>query len=119
MTLCETSAPGLYAAGDAATRELVTGSRSGGGSHNGAWAMSSGTIAGRAAVKFAKRAVAAPRDLRSAARAGIPESGARVAPGGEYRRWIGWGKGRKPGSLRDANAELPEIAAHAGDGTSN
>ena len=82
MTLCETSAPGLYAAGDAATRELVTGSRSGGGSHNGAWAMSSGTIAGRAAVKFAKRAVAAPRDLRSAARAGIPESG----QGGTGRR---------------------------------
>jgi succinate dehydrogenase/fumarate reductase flavoprotein subunit len=76
---CETSVPGLYAAGDAATRELVTGSRSGGGSHNGAWAMSSGTIAGRAAAKFAKRAVAAPRDLRSAARAGIPEPGAGAA----------------------------------------
>jgi NAD-dependent dihydropyrimidine dehydrogenase PreA subunit len=22
---------------------------------------------------------------------------------GEYRRWLGWGHGRKPGSLRDAN----------------
>ncbi|WP_084211914.1 4Fe-4S dicluster domain-containing protein [Pseudonocardia acaciae] len=22
---------------------------------------------------------------------------------GEYRRWIGWGKGRRPGSLRDQN----------------
>lgn len=30
---------------------------------------------------------------------------------GEYRRWIGWGAGRRPGSLRDANAELPELAA--------
>jgi ferredoxin len=30
---------------------------------------------------------------------------------GEYRRWIGWGAGREPGSLRDANAELPELAA--------
>jgi ferredoxin len=37
---------------------------------------------------------------------------------GEYRRWIGWGKGRKPGSLRDANAALPEIAASARGGTS-
>jgi NAD-dependent dihydropyrimidine dehydrogenase PreA subunit len=36
---------------------------------------------------------------------------------GEYRRWIGWGQGRKPGSLRDANAELPEIAARALGGT--
>ena len=32
---------------------------------------------------------------------------------GEYRRWIGWGAGRRPGSLRDANAELPELAAGA------
>jgi NAD-dependent dihydropyrimidine dehydrogenase PreA subunit len=32
---------------------------------------------------------------------------------GEYRRWIGWGSGRRPGSLRDANAELPELAAGA------
>jgi succinate dehydrogenase/fumarate reductase flavoprotein subunit len=42
--------------------------------------MSSGTIAGRAAAKFAKRAVAAPGDLRSAARAGIPESRPGAAP---------------------------------------
>lgn len=30
---------------------------------------------------------------------------------GEYRRWIGWGKGRKPGSLRDRNPDLPELMA--------
>lgn len=30
---------------------------------------------------------------------------------GEYRRWIGWGHGRRPGSLRDHNPELPELAA--------
>lgn len=30
---------------------------------------------------------------------------------GEYRRWLGWGHGRRPGSLRDRNAELPELAA--------
>jgi succinate dehydrogenase/fumarate reductase flavoprotein subunit len=51
---CETQIPGLYAAGDVATRELITGSRSGGGSHNGAWAMSSGTLAGRAAARFGR-----------------------------------------------------------------
>jgi succinate dehydrogenase/fumarate reductase flavoprotein subunit len=81
---CETSVPGLYAAGDAATRELVTGSRSGGGSHNGAWAMSSGTIAGGAAAKFARRrasagAVADVASLRGAARAGVPSAGAGAA----------------------------------------
>jgi succinate dehydrogenase/fumarate reductase flavoprotein subunit len=39
---CQTSVPGLYAAGDAASRELVTGASSGGGSVNSAWALSSG-----------------------------------------------------------------------------
>jgi succinate dehydrogenase/fumarate reductase flavoprotein subunit len=52
---CETTVPGLYAAGDVATRELITGGRSGGGSHNGAWAISSGTIAGATAARFARR----------------------------------------------------------------
>lgn len=30
---------------------------------------------------------------------------------GEYRAWIGWGRGRRPGSLRDTNPELPELMA--------
>ena len=50
---CATSISGLYAAGDAATRELICGSFSGGGSHNATWAMSSGTWAGEAAAKYA------------------------------------------------------------------
>lgn len=52
---CATSVPGLYAAGDAATRELVTGAISGGGSHNGSWAIASGTFAGRGAAEFSRR----------------------------------------------------------------
>lgn len=52
---CETTVPGLYAAGDVATRELITGGRTGGGSHNGAWAISSGTIAGAAAARYSRR----------------------------------------------------------------
>jgi len=32
---------------------------------------------------------------------------------GAYREWIGWGKGRRPGSLRDQNAELTELLADA------
>jgi succinate dehydrogenase/fumarate reductase flavoprotein subunit len=52
---CATTVPGLFAAGDAATRELITGSISGGGSHNGAWAIASGTFAGRGAAEFGRR----------------------------------------------------------------
>jgi len=51
---CQTAVPGLYAAGDAASRELVTGAISGGGSVNSAWALSSGTWAGRAAARRAR-----------------------------------------------------------------
>ncbi|GAA4235128.1 FAD-binding protein [Actinomadura meridiana] len=50
---CATTVSGLYAAGDVATRELVSGSVSGGGAYNGAWAISSGTWAGRGAAAFA------------------------------------------------------------------
>jgi succinate dehydrogenase/fumarate reductase flavoprotein subunit len=50
---CSTSVAGLFAAGDAATRELICGGFTGGGSHNAAWAISSGSWAGRAAAQFA------------------------------------------------------------------
>ncbi|MBO1000676.1 FAD-binding protein [Bacillus sp. SD075] len=50
---CATKVPGLYAAGDAATREFICGGFTGGGSHNAAWAMSSGTWAGEAAGEYA------------------------------------------------------------------
>ncbi|BCI53239.1 pyridine nucleotide-disulfide oxidoreductase [Mycolicibacterium litorale] len=52
---CATTVPGLFAAGDAATRELITGSISGGGSHNGSWAIASGAFAGRGAAEFSRR----------------------------------------------------------------
>lgn len=52
---CATTVPGLYAAGDAATRELITGALSGGGSRNGSWAIASGTFAGRGAAEFSRR----------------------------------------------------------------
>lgn len=50
---CATKVPGLYAAGDAATRELICGGFTGGGSHNAAWAMSSGSFAGEGAAVYA------------------------------------------------------------------
>ncbi|MBW4426487.1 MAG: FAD-binding protein [Nostoc desertorum CM1-VF14] len=49
---CATSVPGLYAAGDAATRELICGGFTGGGSHNAAWALSSGYWAGQYAATY-------------------------------------------------------------------
>ncbi|MCC5635344.1 FAD-binding protein [Nostoc sp. CHAB 5844] len=52
---CATSVPGLYAAGDAATRELICGGFTGGGSHNAAWATSSGYWSGEAAAKYAQQ----------------------------------------------------------------
>jgi succinate dehydrogenase/fumarate reductase flavoprotein subunit len=51
---CATTVPGLYAAGDAATRENIVGAVSGGGSPNASWAISSGTWSGTAAAQFAK-----------------------------------------------------------------
>ena len=51
---CATSVRGLYAAGDAATRELICGGFTGGGSHNAAWAISSGYWAGQSAAKYAQ-----------------------------------------------------------------
>lgn len=69
---CATTVPGLFAAGDAATRELITGSISGGGSHNGSWAIASGSFAGRGAAEYSRRRVAArwsPRTGWAATRA--------------------------------------------------
>ncbi len=48
-----TSAPGLYAAGDAASREAVVGAVSGGGGPNSTWAIASGAWAGGSAARFA------------------------------------------------------------------
>ncbi|WP_292748514.1 FAD-binding protein [Nostoc sp. NMS4] len=51
---CGTKVPGLYAAGDAASREFLAGLASGGGGPNAAWAISTGQWAGVGAAIFAK-----------------------------------------------------------------
>jgi len=51
---CRTTVPGLFAAGDAASREYVAGAVSGGGAQNSAWALSSGQWAGEGATRFAR-----------------------------------------------------------------
>jgi succinate dehydrogenase/fumarate reductase flavoprotein subunit len=65
---CATSVPGFYAAGDAATRELICGGFTGGGSHNAAWAMSSGYWAGAGAADYARHS--SPSRASSLSRAG-------------------------------------------------
>ena len=74
---CRTSVDGLYAAGDAATRELVAGATSGGGSINAAWALTSGVTAGAAAAarSLSDRRGADTR-LSPLGRAGLRPSGA-------------------------------------------
>jgi succinate dehydrogenase/fumarate reductase flavoprotein subunit len=52
---CAASAPGLFAAGDAASREFVVGAVSGGGGPNSTWAIASGIWAGEAASDYAAR----------------------------------------------------------------
>lgn len=52
---CSTGVPGLYAAGDAASRERVTGAITGGGGPNSSWAIASGNWAGTAAARYAAR----------------------------------------------------------------
>jgi succinate dehydrogenase/fumarate reductase flavoprotein subunit len=80
---CATTVPGLYAAGDAATREPICGGFTGGGSHNAAWAISSGSWAGRAAARFARSLGAThSRSVRAAGGAALRPTGtvADVSP---------------------------------------
>jgi succinate dehydrogenase/fumarate reductase flavoprotein subunit len=79
---CATSVPGLFVAGDAATRELICGGFTGGGSHNAAWAISSGSWAGRGAARYAAELgpAATRRSATGAGGAGLrPAGGSRVA----------------------------------------
>jgi succinate dehydrogenase/fumarate reductase flavoprotein subunit len=72
---CATDVPGLYAAGDTATRELICGAFTGGGSHNAAWAASSGSWAGRGAAAFATRRIRRAGGLRPIGGAGLRPTG--------------------------------------------
>jgi len=73
---CEAGVPGLYVAGDVATRELITGAISGGGAQNSAWALSSGLLAGQAAAIHAARHGQVARAARPTGQAGLRPSGA-------------------------------------------
>ncbi|WP_416356766.1 FAD-binding protein [Aureimonas phyllosphaerae] len=76
---CSVGLPGLFVAGDAASRENVTGGVSGGGAVNASWAMASGWWAGRGASLAARRTAA------QAERRLVPLGGAGLRPTGEAR----------------------------------
>ncbi|MEV7181776.1 FAD-binding protein [Kitasatospora sp. NPDC093679] len=84
---CRTTVPGLYAAGDAATREEICGGFTGGGSHNAAWAMSSGSWAGTGAARYALGLgrAARTRPVRAAGGAGLRPTG---SGGADHREVI-------------------------------
>lgn len=77
-----TGVPGLYAAGDAASREDMTGAISGGGGPNASWAIATGRWAGAAAARFAgtasRRRDTAARELGEV---GIAADGATADAG--------------------------------------
>jgi len=77
---CQTTVPGLFAAGDAATRELIAGATSGGGAQNSAWALSSGLWSGAGAAALARRA---GRRAKAPAR---PSGGAGLRPNGAVKQ---------------------------------
>jgi succinate dehydrogenase/fumarate reductase flavoprotein subunit len=66
---CATGVPGLFAAGDAASRERLTGAVSGGGGPNSAWSIATGAWAGHSAAAFAAR-IGRRHETRTARAAG-------------------------------------------------
>lgn len=123
---CRTTVSGLFAAGDAATRELVSGAASGGGAVNSAWALSSGRIAGAAAAREAvgRRARSAAGGKGVAAVAIAPTSDHRqldraaldVAIGGEvhdYDKALWRNRDSLTASLRKLDAIWSDLARHA------
>lgn len=123
---CATTVPGLFAAGDAATRELVCGGFTGGGSHNAAWAMSSGTWAGRGAADHAASAGSALQRQLSrtgtvalrarAARAFAPAQLARAVQDEVFPYELNYFReaGRLEGSLRRLDALWADVSGADG-----
>ncbi|MBK3801092.1 FAD-binding protein [Azospirillum brasilense] len=85
---CATAVPGLFAAGDAATREPICGGFTGGGSHNAAWAMSSGHWAGQGAADHARALGNGARALRRAGGTGLREGRGAAIDAGALTRAV-------------------------------
>ncbi len=124
---CGTGVPGLYVAGDTASRELVAGASSGGGNVNSAWALSSGTWAGRAAARRARNlpatfgglmplGLAGLRPARSPRRVEASEAIAAVrAEMHPYDKNLFRTGNRLAASRRALDAVWSDLAAHGSD----
>lgn len=124
--LCQIAAPGLFAAGDAASRELVTGAISGGGAVNSSWALSSGQWAGQGAAVFARERRGHAGRLHHIGQAGLRPTGrlasvdlpaavqvVRDEMGAYDRNIFRTGAGLEA-SIEALDGAWREIAAHAG-----
>jgi L-aspartate oxidase len=74
---CATSVPGLFVAGDNASREKGAGAISGGGNVNSAWALSSGVFAGQAAARLARETGGRSAHLSRSVGSGFGQFGSR------------------------------------------
>ncbi|MCR2804677.1 FAD-dependent oxidoreductase [Paenibacillus soyae] len=79
---CQTSVQGLFAAGDAASREKTAGAKSGGGAYNASWAIASGTWSGKGAAEhaLAQGKDASHRNVKPAGRHGLAHTADSTAP---------------------------------------
>src|SRR5450432_347954 len=98
---CSSGIPGLYLAGDVASREKIVGGATGAGAPNASWAVSSGTWSGRAATAHARKQPARSGKLSGAGRVGLRPSGG-AASGLDPRQ-----------ALRTVQAELLPVAKNA------
>jgi succinate dehydrogenase/fumarate reductase flavoprotein subunit len=80
---CWTGVPGLWVAGDTASRESIVGSASGAGAPNAAFTISSGTWSGRAAAAYAQNTSRAGSlsSVAGAGRVGLRPTGIPLAAG--------------------------------------
>ncbi|QCO00649.1 FAD-dependent oxidoreductase [Azospirillum argentinense] len=76
---CATLVPGLYAAGDAATREDIGGANTGAGGPNASWAIATGALAGQGAARFARGTAGRDRRRFAVGTAGLRPDGREAA----------------------------------------
>ncbi|WP_084483200.1 FAD-dependent oxidoreductase [Nocardia amikacinitolerans] len=110
---CATTVAGLYGAGDAVSREVITGAVSGTGGHSGAWAIASGVWAGSGAARFARKRgpIGSVRPVSGAGLAARARIDPRAIVGlvQEHTLPLRRSYWRSAGSLRDSIAELDGI----------
>ena len=88
--------------------ELICGGFTAGGSHNAAWAISSGTWAGQGAAAHALF-VAPEADVTVVVREQTLEDNRLL---GSYRAAIDWGEGRSPGARNDQSFRVLGPTTH-------